>query len=370
MTEQADRFPELGYYALPGHTLSPETIFDEIRDGEALGLGSVWLSERFNTKDIGVLSGIAATLAPNMGIASGLIGNLTLRHPLTVASYGSTMGSLTDDRFCLGLGRGVDPLADMTGTQRLNFRLLEDYIAILRDLWGGKVVNYDGPLGRFSKLGLGIELQSPPPILMAAMGDKTCEWAGRHCDGVILNSLWTEQAVAHSAAIARRSAEQAGKDPDQFRVWTIQVTACETSEEDVLNYIIRRMNTYIHFPPMMRTICEQNGWDPKVADGIREALAAIDSTGDKGGVGDESTTRDLDKLRQIRELYPEEWIYQGNAVGSASDCAQATLRRFEAGADGVLLHGSPPAKLKPLLQEWQGVRPSQNFDKRAVNPGR
>ena len=259
------RFPELGYYALPGHALSPEDIFDEVRDGDELGLGSVWISERFNTKDIGVMSGVAATLSPNMGIASGLIANLPLRNPLVVAGYASTMASITNNRFCLGIGRGVDPLADVTGTQRLNFTVLEDYISVLRQLWRGDVVNYEGVLGKFSRMGLGLSLDPTPPIIMAAMGDKACAWAGKHCDGVLYNSLWTAEAVASSTAIVRRSAEEAGRDPDSIRVWTIQVTACETSEEDVLNYIVRRMNTYLHFPFMFRILCGKERLGPQHA---------------------------------------------------------------------------------------------------------
>ena len=362
------RFPELGYYALPGHTLSPAAIFAEIKGGDQSGLGSVWLSERFNTKDIGVLSGVAAALSPNMGIASGLIGNLPLRNPLALASYASTMASITDNRFAMGIGRGVDKLADMSGTPRLKFKLLEDYLDILRRLWRGEVVNYNGPAGHLTNVGLGMELPSVPPVIMAAMGDKTCAWAGRHADGVLFNSLWSAEAVGHSTNIIRRSAKEAGRDPNSVKVWTIQVTACETSEEDELEYVVRRMNTYLLFPPMFATICESNGWDPKIADRLREKLAAIDSNNKAGGIGDEGTSRNIDALRQMRDLYPEEWLMQGNAIGSASQCARATAERFQAGADGVLLHGSPPQKLAPLLSAWPEYRSSE-FDQRSVNPG-
>ena len=40
------RFPELGIYTLPGHTENPAELLDEVRAAEALGLGSVWISER------------------------------------------------------------------------------------------------------------------------------------------------------------------------------------------------------------------------------------------------------------------------------------------------------------------------------------
>ena len=53
-------FPELGFYGLAGHSENPGDLVDEVRQAEELGLGSVFLSERFNYKDAAVMSGMAA----------------------------------------------------------------------------------------------------------------------------------------------------------------------------------------------------------------------------------------------------------------------------------------------------------------------
>lgn len=363
------RFPELGFYALPGFATSPKSIFEEVSSGDELGLGSVWISERFNNKDIGVMSGIAAARSPNMGIVSGLVGNLTLRNPLTLASYGSTMMSVTDGRFALGIGRGLDSRADRTGTKRLTFTLLTDYVDILRRMWNGEFVHYDGELGTFTGAGTGLALATRPPIIMAAMGDRTCEWAGQVCDGVLFNSMWSPAAIARSTKIVKAAAERAGRDPAEVKIWTIQVTACETSEEDVLNYVIRRMNTYLLFPAMFDLMCEHNGWDPAHADKLRAVLRAFDRDAPQGASGDEHTTRDIDELRRMRDLYPDHWIDEGSAVGTAGRCARLTRQRFDAGADGVLLHGSPPDKLDPLLDAWPAHRPDSIPLDRSVTPG-
>jgi len=52
-------FPELSCYLLPGHTSTPADALEQARDAEALGLGRVWLSERFDVKDAGVICGAA-----------------------------------------------------------------------------------------------------------------------------------------------------------------------------------------------------------------------------------------------------------------------------------------------------------------------
>lgn len=361
-------FPEFGYYAVPGHALNPTEVVEEITTGERLGLGSVWLSERLNTKNVEVMSGIAASLTTRMGIASGLMANLPLRHPLVTAGYASTMSLVTGDRFALGIGRGVDSIADATGTPRLTFGYLADYLGVLRRLWSGETVTHDGPCGRFENLVLGAHLEQLPPVIMAAQGDRTCRWAGRHCDGVVLNSLWSADAVRHSCEQVRRGAEEAGRDPAEVRVWAILVTACEVPEDVYLKTIIRRMNTYLYVPGFFETLCQVNGWDPGELAKLRGALADIDPGTRKGMLGDEDTTRVVDEIRRIGELYPGHWITEGNGVGSATEVAAATRARFDAGADGVLFHGTHPAHLSPLLEIWPGRRPDRPLG--TANPGR
>jgi len=367
----APRYPELGFYTLPGHVGSAKDCQEEVRQGDALGLGSVWISERLNTKEVGVLSGIAAATSPNIGIATGLISNLTLRNPVTVAALGSTMSKLTDGRFALGMGRGVDPLADATGTTRLNFRVMEDYVTILRRLWRGETVDYEGPVGKLSGLKLGGPVESPPPVISAAMGDKTCRWAGRVCDGVLFNSLWTPEATAHSVKIVRQGAEEAGRDPASVRIWAVQVTACDVPEELFLKYVVRRMNTYLLFPPMMESLCTMNGWSRADLTRLQAALAEFDNGNvtEGGLMGDEATTRSLDDLRRMAALYPQDWIQRGNAVGSAEDVAKATKERFDAGVDGVLFHGTDPRYLESFVRAWPRHRDDARFAGRSVNPG-
>jgi 5,10-methylenetetrahydromethanopterin reductase len=366
----ASQFTELGFYTLPGHVDDPKRILEEPVVGEQLGLGSVWVSERFGTKDAAVLSGVTLGRTERIGIATGLIGQLGLRNPLVTASYASTMMEVSDGRFALGIGRGIDAVADATGTPRVTFAYLEGYIDVLRRLWHGERVDHDSPVAHLRSATLGMVLDPAPPIIMAAMGDETCRWAGRHCDGVVFNSLWSPDAVAHSTRMVREGAEESGRDPASVRVWAILVTACEVPEETMLRTIVRRMNTYMYFPFFIEALCRVNGWDQARAAAVTARLKEIDAGGQAAGgtLGDEHTSRDLDALREMFATYPEEWIHQGNAVGDRDHCARAVLARFEAGADGVLFHGSSPQDLAPVLAAWPRYRPD-GLAQRPANPG-
>ena len=59
------------------------------------------------------------------------------------------MMKLTDNRFALGVGRGFSVISDAAGVAPSTFKVMEDYITILRQLWRGESVNYSGPLGTF-----------------------------------------------------------------------------------------------------------------------------------------------------------------------------------------------------------------------------
>ena len=147
-----ERLNELGFYGLAGHSATPRDLLTEVQRAEELGLGSVFISERFNTKDACALSGAAGAVSTNLGVATAATNHNT-RHPLVTATFGTTMHRLTGGRFTLGLGRGFDMLFDVMNAPRVTMAQLEDVIGILRRLWHGEaVMGHDGPAGRYPYL--------------------------------------------------------------------------------------------------------------------------------------------------------------------------------------------------------------------------
>src|SRR5258705_1035040 len=172
------RFPELGFYTLPGRVADPRPMFDEIAAGERVGLGSAWISERHDVKEAAVLSGAAAARTSEMAVAVGVT-NPNTRHLMVTAAFGATMSVLSGGRFALGFGRGFDLRFDMWGASRVTTAMLEDTAGLLRRLWAGeKVFGHDGPAGRFGYLTTELAV-TPPPLVLAALGPKTQTMGGR-----------------------------------------------------------------------------------------------------------------------------------------------------------------------------------------------
>ena len=126
----AAEMPELGFYTLAGHANSSRDLVDEVRLGEAMGFGSVFISERFDKKEVAVLSGAAGAVSDRISIVTAATNHNT-RHPMITAAMARTMQSLTGGRFVLGLGRGIPLMQDSYGFGRISTAQLEDFVRAL-----------------------------------------------------------------------------------------------------------------------------------------------------------------------------------------------------------------------------------------------
>ena len=155
---------ELGFYCLAGAPKTPADLLGEVGDGEALGLGSTFISERFNIKEAASLSGAVGAVSRTLGVATGAT-NQNTRHPLVTASFATTMHRLTGGRFTLGLGRGIAAMFDAFGLSRITTAQIEDFVGVLRRLFRGEtILGHDGPMGRFPVLHLDSDFDEAIPI--------------------------------------------------------------------------------------------------------------------------------------------------------------------------------------------------------------
>jgi 5,10-methylenetetrahydromethanopterin reductase len=82
--------PKLGFYTLAGHANSSRELVDEVRLGEAMGFGSVFISERFDKKEAAVLSGAAGAVSDRITIVTAAT-NQNTRHLMITAGLARTM---------------------------------------------------------------------------------------------------------------------------------------------------------------------------------------------------------------------------------------------------------------------------------------
>ena len=362
MSTSADVLPEIGCYGLAGHTASPRDLLEEVRLAEHLGIGSVFLSERFNVKDAAALAGAAVAVSERIGVATAATNHNT-RHPLVTATMATTLHRLSGGRYALGLGRGFDLLFDVMGVPRVTSAQLEDAVGIYRRLWHGEAVaGHEGPAGSYPYLSQDPSFDEDIPVLLVAIGDATLRLAGRIADGVVLHTFLGDEALARSVATVRRAAEEAGRDPASVRIWAVLATVEESvGEEQRLRKLVGRLATYLQ--GYGDVLVRANGWDPEVLARFRADPLVQGYPGAFDAIGT------VEDLTAVAALLPPEWLAAA-ATGPAARCAARVQDQFDAGADGVILHGATPAELAPVVDAWRGVRRAERFAGLPVNPGR
>lgn len=337
--------PELSCYLLPGHTTTPADAIDEARQAEALGLGRVWLSERFDVKDAGVICAAALSVTERIRVATAAT-NIHTRHPLVLATMSASLHYLSGGRFELGLSRGVAIRNQLMGLTDVKNAQLVEGLELLRTLWRGeKVMGYNGAMGNLPYLSMGNWMQADIPVHFVGFGPNSLRFAGRHFDGVHLHTFITDQGLARATALIREGAEAAGRDPDSVQVFAVVATALNPTREEYLRKLVARMATYMQAPGYAEGLLALNGWDSDVLAAFRanstvsSMLGAIDSVAT------------LEQLEEISTLIPAEWLPA--AIGSSDECARVWKNQLSNGATGVVIHGSTPREFTPIIDAYR-----------------
>lgn len=337
----------LGAYVLPGRSAEPSTGVLQAQAGERIGLGSIWLSERLGSKDIGTIGG-ALTQATSTVTIGAAATHIQTRHPVALASLGLTLQALSGGRFVLGIGRASPLLWRVYGLPDATNQVLVDGVSILRRLWAGETVSYSGPLGNFPRLRLGdVPAAAPPPVALTAIGPRSLALAGRHFDGVLLHPFLTLEGQARSAEIVRKAAAEAGRDPDSVRIYGMVVAAPDCTPEQTDLRVRARAVTYFNSPALARSLLTANGWDLSYLDRLNEHPLIK-------GLAGRPADRGLDypQLVELSRIFPDEWYETGAAIGTAAECAGRLHAYLGAGADELVIHGSTPDVLGPLVDAF------------------
>lgn len=357
MTEQMN---EIAFYTLAGAPESPRDLIPEVRAAEDMGIGSCFVSERFNIKEAATISGAVGAVSEKLGIATAATNHNT-RHPVVTGAYASTMHFLTGGRFSLGLGRGIDVMFDAFGLPRIKTAEIEDFVGLMRRLHRGEtIMGHSGPAGSWPVLRLDPGFDEYIPMTFTAFGPNSLQLGGRAFDAVVLHTFFTDETTVRAVETVKKAAEEAGRNPEDVRVWSCFATIGDHLPEAVrLKKTVGRMATYLqaYGDLMVKT----NNWDPAVLKRFREDDLVANF---KGALDQNGTTQDLE---HVANLIPEEWLAPA-ATGTPAQCVEAINHQLDLGCDGVILHGASPTDLAPIVSAYAAQRDASRFAHLPANP--
>ena len=188
---------------------------------EALGYDSVWMHESLYQRDVVTYLSCMAAGTERIRLGSGVINTFT-RHPVTAATTFATLSEASGGRINLGLGLGSFPTIPLIGGQIFPvgqtrpLQRIREYIQVVRLVWEGNKVDFDGEFFRVHNLTLGFKPDGEVPIYVASLSPRTQAFAGAVADGVILspalNTAWgTEKMVGN----VKRGEQKRGKSVER-----------------------------------------------------------------------------------------------------------------------------------------------------------
>jgi 5,10-methylenetetrahydromethanopterin reductase len=316
-------------------------------EAERLGFRAAWLSERWDIKQADVILSGAAAKTSRIEVGTAMVCPPT-RQPWLMAAFAATMHACYGPRFTLGLGRGTNSIWRDMGLAMPTYAELADYVDILRRLWRGETVNYDGPLGTFPALAFSETVAGPPPVWFGTfarpMGAKLLATS---FDGVLLPPVLTPEATAKAVARIHEACGAIGRDPKEIRICQAVITAPGLDDTETRSLAHGRAVGYLQYPGYGETLIEENGWDMSIVHELRahRQMVANDKVADR--------LFHRHQLLEPAKIIPDEWMIDTCAIGSVDECVTSLQRFRDAGADEIATYGSTPTQNAKLIEAWR-----------------
>jgi coenzyme F420-dependent glucose-6-phosphate dehydrogenase len=219
---------KLGYKA-SAEQFGPVELLDYARHAERVGLEVVAVSDHFQPwrhhggHGPSALAWLgSAAVATERAVLGTSVLTPTLRyHPSVIAQAFATLGLLAPRRVFLGVGTGEamneTPVTGEAFPGRKERRLrLTEAIRLIRELWSGERVDFEGDYYRTSKATIYDKPDDPVPIYIAASGPLAAKLAGRVGDGFITTSGKDPELYDRLLGALAEGAEAAGRDPAEI----------------------------------------------------------------------------------------------------------------------------------------------------------
>ena len=186
---------KLGYFLSCEEFDAPELV-RQAKLAEDSGFEALWISDHFhpwlaeqgNSPFVWSVIG-ALSQATSLPITTAVTCPTTRIHPAIVAQAAATSAVLTGGRFTLGVGSGEALNEHVLGhgwpSADIRLEMLEEAVAVMRELWTGEVVEHHGEYYDVEHARLYSLPETPVEVYVSGFGPKAAALAGRIGDGFV-----------------------------------------------------------------------------------------------------------------------------------------------------------------------------------------
>ena len=217
---------QLGWKAGP-EQFPPAELLDYAVAAEKAGFDSIDVSDHFNPwSEAGQAAfpwtwlGAVAARTSRIHMGTGVTCPILRYHPAIIAQAAATLTHLAPGRVYLGVGTG-EALNEYAATGEWpeyeeRQEMLAEAIDLIRALWSGEEVSFDGAYYTTRKAKLHTPPTSPIPIFVSALVPDSAKFAGQYGDGLFTVGGKKPDLYKQILKNFEDSAREAGKDPSQM----------------------------------------------------------------------------------------------------------------------------------------------------------
>lgn len=193
--------------------LRPARAIELAVAAEGNGFSALWFAENPFHRGILPVVTACALKTERIGLGIGIV-NCYQHHPTLIAMEFAALDELAPGRTVLGIGSGVGARIERLGFVHRPLASVADTIHIVRALFRGEELTYQGRVFSVDRVALHFRPPSPGmPIYLASMGDRSLALCGQLADGLIISNMCPLGYSARAVTIVQGSAEASGRPP-------------------------------------------------------------------------------------------------------------------------------------------------------------
>lgn len=230
----------------------------EARYAAQAGFDALWVSQIFGVDPVVALAAVAADVEPLAEVGTSVV-PIYGRHPLALAAMARTAQSALGGRFTLGIGPSHAMVVEGFYGQSYDrpFTHTADFVEALDPLLRGEPCDVEGDEVT-AKGWLTVEAE-PVPVLLAALGPRMLDLAGRRCAGTSLGPGMSPSVIAeHIGPRIRDAASEAGRPEPRIKAL---VTLAVTEDPETLVAEARESSALYAGLPAYRRVLDLGGLD-------------------------------------------------------------------------------------------------------------
>jgi probable F420-dependent oxidoreductase len=192
------------------------------------------------------------------------------RNPMTVAVLGNDIQLISGGRFQLGLGSQVQAHIERRFSMEWSHPAarMEEFVAAVRTIWAtwatGERLAFTGTFYRHTLMtdffNPGPNPHGNPPILLAAVGERMTQVAGRVADGLLVHSFTTEAYLRDVTLPALRAARDGSLDGFTLCIPALVVLGADEAARSRAEVGIRKQIAFYGSTPAYLPVLAQHGW--------------------------------------------------------------------------------------------------------------